>query len=209
MTYATSRANLIVGSTSFGNVSIVLNAAQTWTNSSTSTLTIVNNVNNRTSLLIVSGTGNTIINGVIGGGAGGITKNGAGVLTFSNANTFTGPITVSGGILTVASTGTINSTSGVVIGEGKTPENNAGYPTVRNACGETVNQSHPARPIRRLPVPEPYSETDAHIARTPALETQGDPIDIRQVRPTDKAGERDDESVRRRQFILYSGCPNL
>jgi fibronectin-binding autotransporter adhesin len=94
--------NVTIGSTTLGNVSITLNAAQSWTNSATSTLTIVNNVTNGANLLTVAGTGNTTINGVIGSGSGALTKTGAGTLTLTGSNLHTGGTTISGGKLSVA-----------------------------------------------------------------------------------------------------------
>jgi autotransporter-associated beta strand protein len=97
--------NVTIGSTTLGNVSITLNAAQSWTNSATSTLTIVNNVTNGANLLTVAGTVNTTINGVIGSGSGGLAKDGAGTLTLSGTNTYTGVTTLTSGILSVATIG--------------------------------------------------------------------------------------------------------
>lgn len=48
-----------------------------------------------------------------------LTKAGTGTWVISAANTYTGSTTVSGGILSIASTGAINSTSGVSIGSGE------------------------------------------------------------------------------------------
>lgn len=48
-----------------------------------------------------------------------VTKSGAGALTLTGANTYTGGTEINGGKLTVSSTGDINSTSGVSIGTGE------------------------------------------------------------------------------------------
>ncbi|MCX6996568.1 MAG: hypothetical protein NTV49_05670, partial [Kiritimatiellaeota bacterium] len=76
----TTGAVSLGSTTTKGRVQITLNGAQAWTNNSASALTIQNAVSNGTNLLSIGGTGNTIINGVLGGGDGGITKNGAGTL---------------------------------------------------------------------------------------------------------------------------------
>jgi autotransporter-associated beta strand protein len=54
-------------------------------------------------------TGTLLMNGVISGGLGvaGITKTGAGILTLGGANTFVGPINITGGILSVSSAGNL------------------------------------------------------------------------------------------------------
>jgi autotransporter-associated beta strand protein len=66
--------------------------------------------------LTVGDTANTTFAGIISGASGSLTKNGTGTLTLSGANTYTGATTVSGGKLSIASTGNISSTSGISIG---------------------------------------------------------------------------------------------
>ena len=80
---------------------IALHAAQAWTNSAATTLTIAGNVANGAYTLTVGGSGNTTVSGIIGG-AGGLTKSGAGTLTLTAANTFGGPTNISGGTLDLA-----------------------------------------------------------------------------------------------------------
>jgi autotransporter-associated beta strand protein len=88
-----------IGSAAAGqNVAVTLGGAQSWTNNSTSLLTVANGVTNGANLLTVTGSGNTSIAGIIGG-AGGITKTGAGTLTLSGINTYTGANTISAGIV--------------------------------------------------------------------------------------------------------------
>jgi hypothetical protein len=87
---------------------ITLGAAQSWLNNDDSLLTIgTGAVTNGGFLLTVGGSGNTTISSVIGG-LGGLTKSGAGVLTLSGANTFSGQLTVSTGTLSI---GSINAAS--------------------------------------------------------------------------------------------------
>ena len=58
------------------------------------------------------------ISAIIGGNVG-LTKLGSSTLTLSGANTYTGTTTVSGGKLTVSSSGLVNFTVGVTIGAGE------------------------------------------------------------------------------------------
>jgi autotransporter-associated beta strand protein len=82
---------------------ITLGAAQSWTNNSASLLTIgTGAVTNAGYLLTIGGTGNTSVSSAIGG-SGGLTKNGAGTLTLSGTNTYTGG--------TVINAGTLNTTT--------------------------------------------------------------------------------------------------
>ena len=69
-------------------------------------------------LLTLSGTGDGLVSKVIGG-AGGLTKTGAGTWTLSGANTYTGTTTVSGGTLSLTSP-FLDNDSSVIIGSGAT-----------------------------------------------------------------------------------------
>ncbi len=108
------------------NTNITLGEAQTWTNNSASNALTVGAVggslNNAGNLLTIGGAGNVTVASVVSG-SGGLTMNGTGVVTLSNAlNSFSGPITVSSGTLNVTGSvssslsvsGTLNLTSGVV-----------------------------------------------------------------------------------------------
>jgi autotransporter-associated beta strand protein len=102
---------------------ITLGAAQSWTNNSSSLLTVgTGAVTNGGFLLTVGGTGNTTVSSVIGG-LGGLTKTGTGLLTLSGANTFAGQLTVQNGTLSIntinneSANGTLgNSASSVILG---------------------------------------------------------------------------------------------
>ena len=74
-------------------------------NSDSDTLTL-SNVGTITGIfgLTVGGTGNTIINSIIGIGTGTLTKDGNGTLTLSGANTYTGGTTISAGTLQINNT---------------------------------------------------------------------------------------------------------
>ncbi|MEI7954447.1 MAG: autotransporter-associated beta strand repeat-containing protein, partial [Verrucomicrobiota bacterium] len=65
------------------------------------------------------------ISGVISGSGMNLTKSGAGLLTLSAANTYTGATTLSAGNLTIASSGSINASSGLTIQGGTLIENSA------------------------------------------------------------------------------------
>ena len=88
-----------------GNLSLTLIGAQTWTNGSTSALTIGGNITNGANTLTLNATSAGAINvtGVIGNGGGGITVNSgaasAGIVTLSGNNTYSGTTTLTSGIL--------------------------------------------------------------------------------------------------------------
>ena len=67
-----------------------------------------------------AGFGMTLGNTVSGGGTGGLTKTGAGVLTLSSANSYLGGTTVSGGTLLVTATGALPAGSSLTVGAGGT-----------------------------------------------------------------------------------------
>ena len=85
------------------------------------TLVISNNIQLDNDLTLSMGGGGNTLSGVISGG-GGLNMvdtsafNGTGLLTLSNANTYTGATTVSHGTMTVSGAGSIASSSGYTIG---------------------------------------------------------------------------------------------
>jgi autotransporter-associated beta strand protein len=111
-----------IGSTTSGQkVSLELNSQpNTWTNNSTHSLTIQNDVLvGQWSVLTVNGTGNTFIHGVISQSAGNDTlaKAGPGILTLAGNNTYMGTTVVTGGTLVVngnqnAATGALTVSGG-------------------------------------------------------------------------------------------------
>jgi autotransporter-associated beta strand protein len=108
------------GAVTISNATLALGAAQTWSNNSSSLLTVSSAVTNGGNLLTITGTGNTTISGVISG-SGGLTKNGSGILTLSGtaANTYTGTTTVNAGELDLNKTAGVNAIAGnLVIGDG-------------------------------------------------------------------------------------------
>ena len=95
---------------------VTLGAAQSWTNNSASLLTVgTDAVDNAGYLLTIRG--NTTVSGAIGG-AGGLTKTGAGTLTLSAANGYTGTTTISGGAISLSGSGSINSTADITLSGG-------------------------------------------------------------------------------------------
>ncbi len=96
---------------------IRLSAAQTWRNSSGNVLTI-GTVDTSTMALTLDGTGNTSIGGAIIG-SGSLIKNGAGTLTLSGANTFTGAVTVNAGAVSAQSANALGgTTTGTTVNNG-------------------------------------------------------------------------------------------
>ena len=98
------------GATPQGAVTVLsainLQAPQTWTNNSSSPLTINGNVNNGGNSLTIGGPGNAAMAGSLSG-SGSLTKAGAGTLTMTGTNTLPGGVTVGGGALRVAATGSL------------------------------------------------------------------------------------------------------
>ena len=66
--------------------------------------------------LTLAGAGNGTVAGIIGTGAGALTKNGTGTWTLSSANTYTGATTVNAGTLTYNSVGALSNSSGINLG---------------------------------------------------------------------------------------------
>jgi autotransporter-associated beta strand protein len=99
------------------SVPIVLGAAQTWNARSgafraLSTVALGSAANNYN--LTIDGAGDVDMDGDVsngGSGSSGIIKNGAGKLTLSGNNTFTGGLTVNNGVVLLAHDGALNSTT--------------------------------------------------------------------------------------------------
>jgi autotransporter-associated beta strand protein len=103
-------------STAAGTVIINNNIA------STGTLTLASYTSANTAAgetVIFTGSGNTLVTGAINPSATTLSLNkgiGAGTLTLSGTNTYTGPTAINGGTLTLASTGSIATSSSVAVG---------------------------------------------------------------------------------------------
>ena len=112
---ATLAGAVTIGSaTALQNVTVILGAAQSWTNNSANALTVVNGVTDGGFLLTLAGTGAINLNGVLSG-AGGLTKTGTGVTTLIGANTYTGVTTVSAGILQLGNASALGTTAGATV----------------------------------------------------------------------------------------------
>jgi autotransporter-associated beta strand protein/T5SS/PEP-CTERM-associated repeat protein len=95
---------------------VTLGSAATVT-ADTGTMTLSGAVNNNGHTLTVSGAGNTTISGAIGG-AGGLTKTGAGTATLAGNNTFTGPLRVNQGTLQLGASDRIANSANVELNGG-------------------------------------------------------------------------------------------
>jgi fibronectin-binding autotransporter adhesin len=119
---------------------ITLGGAQSWSNASANTLTISgpgsNGVVNGGNLLTIASTSTapTTISAVISG-AGGITDNGAGLLTLSASDTYSGATSITAGTLSL--TGSLNGTNVATSSTGIVSESSAG---VIAGAGKTFTQ---------------------------------------------------------------------
>lgn len=101
ITLGADSGNVTIGQTpsSFGTINVILGGSQTWTNNSASTLTVERAIS--------------------GNAAGvGLTKDGNGRLQFNGTNTYSGSTAINAGTLALGASGTIDNTSGVVLGGG-------------------------------------------------------------------------------------------
>ena len=107
------------------NVPVLLGNSQTWTNSSTSGLTLTNSVsgtaasgNTQTLTLTNAGSGGTTFSGAIGDGTAGgnlavvVNDTGAGITVFAGSNTYTGGTMINSGTVQVASANGLPSGAG-------------------------------------------------------------------------------------------------
>ncbi|HTV62415.1 MAG TPA: autotransporter-associated beta strand repeat-containing protein [Verrucomicrobiae bacterium] len=114
--------------------SITLGAAQTW-NAASNNLVFAGNVTNSGDLLTVSGLSNTLINGAISG-AGGLTKTGAGSVTLTASNSYSGVTTVSAGVMNIQNSGALGSgAGGTVVSSGAALQLQGGI----SVTGETLS----------------------------------------------------------------------
>lgn len=126
----------IAGNNSYaGTISL---AAQSRINSDSGTLTLTNptSINGVGQTLVVGGLGNTTINGAIDTAAGGVIKDGTGVLTLAGANTYLGNTDIRSGTLNLTGslTGNGTATTGPLLLYGSAAGN-----TVVNVTGNIVN----------------------------------------------------------------------
>ena len=120
------------GTVSFdSSLPISISASQNWVNDSANLFSVASNISSSAigglQILIPQGTGNTSISGTISNGTGNIQlqKAGAGTLTLSGTNTYTGATNVNAGRLLIngnqsAATGLVTVNSGGTLGGGGT-----------------------------------------------------------------------------------------
>ncbi len=82
--------------------------------------------------LTMSTTGNSSMSGAFSGTSSSLTKSGAGTLTLSAANTFTGATAINGGTLTLSHASAISSSSGLTMGDSTTLNINGVSPTINS-----------------------------------------------------------------------------
>ena len=123
-----SLRNHIGNNTFAGPITIGASGARINANSETS-LTLTGGIaTTLTQDLTIGGAGNTTVSTTAISGAGRLIKDGTGTLTLSNTNTYTGATTVSGGILAITGTGSINSSSGISVASGSHFKYNSSTP---------------------------------------------------------------------------------
>ncbi len=99
------------------NTGIIVGGTQTWTIAAGKVLTVNANINTHISSLTISCIGDTVVegairdvhgdsrwNGLLTGSSGGVTKSGAGTLTFSGNNTYTGDTAITAGTIRLGPT---------------------------------------------------------------------------------------------------------
>jgi autotransporter-associated beta strand protein len=107
--------------------------------SDSGTLALSGGVNLGANTLNVGGSGNTSVAGVVSG-TGGLSKDGAGLLTLSAANTYSGATAINAGTLAVGATNALSSSTAVTIGSGATLNLNTYTDTVGSIAGSgTLN----------------------------------------------------------------------
>ena len=114
LTTGSSGISMAVGAGSFSIApAMALAADQTWVNDSASALTVSGSLANAGHALVITGSGKTVVSGVISG-AGSLSMTGTGTLALTGTNTYTGATTVSAGSLT-ATSGAFGNTSALSI----------------------------------------------------------------------------------------------
>gem|GEM_PF-2299898 len=115
--FFTTAAGLTVNGTGIGNNGVLINnnssVDSTLTGSGASAVTLGSDSS-------LGGNGNLIISGVISGAGKALTKVGAGLLTLSNAETYSGNTTVSGGTLALTGSGSFSSSPVITVATGAT-----------------------------------------------------------------------------------------
>lgn len=99
------------GAIDTGGATFALGAAQSWTNDSASTLTLNGTIANGGNLLTVGGAGSTTLKGAISG-AGGLAKEGSGVLNLTAVSSYTGGTTISAGTLRIGHPASLGDAAG-------------------------------------------------------------------------------------------------
>jgi fibronectin-binding autotransporter adhesin len=103
-----------LGGSNTWNGTITLAAAAT-IDADAGTLNLTANIINSTFLTTFANNGIILLNGVLGGGTGGLTMIGTGLLQLDGANTYTGATTVSSGTVQFGATGSLSSTTAVTV----------------------------------------------------------------------------------------------
>ncbi len=123
----------VSGANTYGGA-ITVGAGGTRINSDSGTLTLTGNITLGANTLTVGGAGNTTQSAVISG-TGGLTKDGAGILTLGGASTYSGATTISAGTLRLNASERINNLSAVSVTGGATFDVNGNTETIGSLAG--------------------------------------------------------------------------
>ena len=124
-------------------VNVAIAGSQSWTNNSSNTFTASGSITSSVAglqTLSIAGSGNTTLSGILGNGSGtlALTKSGAGTLTMSAANTYSGTTNILGGSFTLnGAAGALQSTAAVNVSGNATL--NLGDSTAGNGRADRIN----------------------------------------------------------------------